>query len=149
MAKHEYTYPQKDLYITPYDTYCMRSCSGNGVYATTTLSLAPLNTSFSPLNQPPSPLIVMESLVVPASDITSHLYSPASLAVTLSTEMTDPTLGSVGVVHVKLRVGPPTASQVKLRGVPWETPVEGLAVRFTITGATTVGRQKQREVKRE
>ena len=63
--------------------------------------------------------------------------------------MTDPTLGPVGVVHVKLRVGPPTASQVKLRGVPWETPVEGLDVRFTITGATTVGRQKQREVKRE
>ena len=85
----------------------------------------------------PSPLTVMESLVVPASDITSHLYSPASLAVTLSTEMTDPTLGPVGVVHVKLRVGPPTASQVKVRVTPWETPVEGLAVRVTITGATT------------
>ena len=51
--------------------------------------------------------------------------------------MTDPTLGPVGVVHVTLRVGPPTASQVKLRGVPWGTPVEGLAMRFTITGATT------------
>ena len=80
---------------------------------------------------------MIESLVVPASDVTSHLYSPASLAVTLSTEMTDPTLGPLGVVHVKLRVGPPTASQVKLRGIPWGTPVEGLAVRFTITGATT------------
>ena len=79
----------------------------------------------------------MESLVVPASDVTSHVYSPASSAVTLSTEMTDPTLGSVGVVHVTLRVGPPTASQVKLRGLPWETLVEGLAVRSTITGATT------------
>ena len=88
-------------------------------------------------NLHPSPLIVMESLVVPASDVTSHLYSPASSAVTLSTEMTGPTLGPVGVVHVTLRVGPPTASQVKLRVTPWETPVEGLAVRFTITGATT------------
>ena len=84
-----------------------------------------------------SPLIVMESLVVPASDVTSHLYSPASSAVTLSIEMTCPTLGPVGVVHVTLRVGPPTASHAKLRGIPWETPVEGLAVRFTITGATT------------
>ena len=83
-----------------------------------------------------SPLTVMESLLVPASDITSHLYSPASLAVTLSTEMTDPTLGPVGVVHVKLRVGPPTASQVKLSVTPWETPLEGLAVRFKITGVT-------------
>ena len=84
-----------------------------------------------------SPLIVMESLVVPASDVTSHLYSPASSAVNLSIEITDPTLSPVGVVHVTLRVGPPTASQVKFRGLPWETPVEGLAVRFTITGATT------------
>ena len=84
-----------------------------------------------------SPLIETESLVVPASDVTSHVYSPASSAVTLSTEMSDPTLGPVGVVHVTLRVGPPTASQVKLRGLPWGTPVKGLAVRFTITGATT------------
>ena len=82
-------------------------------------------------------MIVMESLVVPASDVTSHLYSPALSAVTLFTEMKDPTLGSVGVVHVTLRVGPPTASHLKFRGLPWETPVEGLAVRFTITGATT------------
>ena len=65
------------------------------------------------------------------------MYSPASSAVTLSTEMTRPILGPVGVVHVTLRVGPPTASHVKLRGLPWGTPVEGLAVRFTITGATT------------
>ena len=72
----------------------------------------------------------MESLVVPASDVTSHPYSPASSAVTLSTEMTDPTLGPVGVVQVTLRVGPPTAAQVKVRGLPWETPIEGLAVRF-------------------
>ena len=79
----------------------------------------------------------METVVVPASDVTSHLYSPTSSAVTLSTEMTDPTSGPVGVVHVTLRVGPPTASQVKLRGLPWGTPVEGLAVRSTITGATT------------
>ena len=86
---------------------------------------------------PPSPLIMMESLVFPASVVTSHVYSPASSAVTLSTEMADPTSGPVGVVHVTLRVGPPTASHVKLRGLPWETLVEGLAVRFTITGATT------------
>ena len=52
--------------------------------------------------------------------------------------MTGPALSPVGVVHVTLRVGPPTASQVKLRGIPWETPVEGLAVKFTITGATTI-----------
>ena len=43
----------------------------------------------------------------------------------------------MGVVHVTVRVGPPTASHVKLRGIPWETLVEGLAVRSTITGATT------------
>ena len=94
---------------------------------------------------PPSPLIVMESLVVPASDVTSHLYSPASSAVTLSIEMTRPTLGPVGVVHVTLRVGPPTASHIKLRGLPWGTPVEGLAVRSTITGATTDMRKRGRE----
>ena len=92
-----------------------------------------------------SPLIAMESLVAPASDVTSHLYSPASSAVTLSIEMTRPTLGSVGVVHVTLRVGPPTASQVKLRGIPWETLVEGLAVRFTITGATTGEKGRESE----
>ena len=86
---------------------------------------------------PPSPLIEMKSSVVPASDVTSHLYPPASSAVTLSIEMTRPTLGPVGVVHVTLRVGPPTASHVKSRGIPWGTLVEGLAVRFTITGATT------------
>ena len=85
----------------------------------------------------------MESMVVPASDVTSHLYSPASSAVTLSIEMTRSTLGPVGVVHVTLRVGPPTASHVKLRGIPLETPVEGLAVRFTITGATTGIRRKR------
>ena len=51
--------------------------------------------------------------------------------------MADSTSGPVGVVHVTLRVGPPTASHVKLRGLPWETLVEGLAVRSTITGATT------------
>ena len=51
--------------------------------------------------------------------------------------MTDPTSSPVGVVHVTLRVGPPTASHVKLRGLPWETLVEGMAVRSTITGATT------------
>ena len=84
-----------------------------------------------------SPLILMESLVVPASDVTSHVYSPALSAVTLSTKMTDPTVGPVGVVHVTLRVGPPSASHIKLRRLPWETPVEGLAVRFTITGRTT------------
>ena len=87
----------------------------------------------------------MESLVVPASVVTSHVYSPASSAVTLSIEMTRPTLGPVGVVHVTLRVGPPTASHIKLRGLPWGTPVEGLAVRSTITGATTDMRKRGRE----
>ena len=51
--------------------------------------------------------------------------------------MTGPALSPVGVVHVEFRVGPPTASQVKLRGIPWETAVEGQAVTFTIIGATT------------
>ena len=87
----------------------------------------------------------MESLVVPASDVTSQLYSPASSAVTLSTVMTGPTLGPVGVVHVKLSVGPPTARQVKLRVIPWGIFVEGLAVRFTISGATTDVRRGGRE----
>ena len=97
----------------------------------------------------PSPLIVMESLVVPASVVTSHLYSPASSAVTLSIEMTRPTPGPAGVVHVTLMVGPPTPSQVKLRGIPWETPVEGLAVRLTITGATTgIRRERGGRVRR-
>ena len=91
----------------------------------------------------------MEPLVVPASDVTSHLYTPASSAVTLSIEMTRPTLGSEGVVHVTLRVGPPTASQVTFRGLPWETPVEGLAVSVTITGATTgIRRERGGRVRR-
>ena len=49
--------------------------------------------------------------------------------------MTEPTLGPVGVVHVTLRVGSPTASQVKVRGVPWETAVDGMAVMFNTIGA--------------
>ena len=61
---------------------------------------------------------------------------PAFSAVTLSTEMTDPILDPVGVVHITLRKGPPNASHVKLTVAPWGTHVEGLAKIFTIVGAT-------------
>ena len=59
--------------------------------------------------------------------------------------MAVPTLGPEGVVHVTLKVGTPTVLQVKLRGIPWETPVEGLAVTFNIIGAAVAGVEVWRE----
>lgn len=72
---------------------------------------------------------------------------PASSAVTLFTEMTDPVLGPAGVVHVTLRIGPPTATHVKLMAAPRGTPMDGLAKMFTINGATVI--YKRRGVDRE
>lgn len=61
--------------------------------------------------------------------------------------MTEPTLGPVGVVHITLRVGSPTTSQVKVRGIPWETAVDGTAVMFNTIGAAAgdVWRKSERE----
>ena len=53
--------------------------------------------------------------------------------------MVGPTIDPAGVVHITLAVGAPTASQVKFRGIPWETLVEGLAVTFNIIGAAVAG----------
>ena len=41
----------------------------------------------------------------------------------------------MGVVHVTLKAGAPTATHVKLRGVPWGTTVDGLTLIVNIRGA--------------
>ena len=56
-------------------------------------------------------------------------------AVTLSIEIKDPSLVPVGVVHVTPKIGAPTATHVKLRGIPWGTTVDGLTVMVNNKGA--------------